>query len=304
MHSMNETENLNTEVDRLIGSIYRKIDSLISFLQSSSLFTAINGFLRTYYSFLLFGALINWNLLLATFLIVFAVYCMNNLIDEKDDEVNSPEKANFVSQNKKILTFAVAFSYIATIILGALENIFAVFVLFFPLFAGIIYSIQISHNIPRLKDIFGVKSLTVAISWAVGTTFLPSIGLNMPVAVIISIFYFFFVKSFVTTVLLDVRDIAGDKENGIITIPVGLGKPRTKNLLLVLTLSLIPVIYILLAYGLSIALFITMAFSIANSYWYVNYICNNDTIHKHVIQLLVHGEWFFMLGLCYITTLV
>ncbi len=297
--------HLNFIVNRIISSSYEKVDSLISFLQSSSLFTAINGFLRTYYSFLLFGALINWDLLLATFLIVFAVYCMNNLIDKDDDEVNSPEKANFVRQNKKILGVAVTLSYITTIVLGILESIIAVFILFFPLFAGFVYSIKISSRIPRLKDIFGVKSLTVALSWAVGTTFIPSLGLNnISIIFIISIFYFFFVKSFVTTVLLDIRDIKGDAENGIKTIPVGLGKSKTQRLLTVVTLSLIPVIFILLIYGLPIALFITMAFSMANSYWYIHYICNNENIHKHVIQLLVHGEWFFVLALCFITRAV
>lgn len=305
MQSPEITDNLSIIANRLIDSSYEKIDNLISFLQSSSLFTAINGFLRTYYSFLLFGVFIKWDLLLATFLMIFAVYCMNNLIDKEEDEINSPEKANFVKRNKKILGFAVAFSYFTAIILGFLENIFAVLILLFPLFAGIIYSIQISPKIPRLKDIFGVKSLTVALSWAVGTALLPSINSsNIHIVVIILMFYFFFVKSFVTTVLLDVRDLKGDKKNGIITIPVGIGKPKTKKVLSLFALSLVPVISLLLVYGLSFGHFITITFSMANSYWYIHYICNNDNISGQVIQLLVHGEWFFVLGLFFILEMI
>lgn len=290
---------LNTFTNRL-NSVYKIIESLISFLLASSLFSAICGFLRTYYSFLLFGSVIKLDLLLATFLVVFAVYCMNNLTDKEEDEVNSPDKADFVLRNEKILGFAVAASYLTSIILGLLESIFAVFILLFPLFAGIIYSISISPKIPRLKDIVAVKNIIIALSWAVGTTFLPWTASNeTSILFIISIFYFFFVKSFVNSVVCDIRDIEGDRENNIITIPVEIGKLKTKKLLLALTFSIMPIISILLIYGLHIGYFITMAFSMINSYWHINYVCNNSSISKYM-SLLVHGEWFFVLALCFV----
>ncbi len=300
MQVVDETKYVNIVVNKLINSSYGKIESLISFLLTSTLFTAICGFLRTYYPFLLFGAVINWYLLLATFLVVFAVYCMNNLTDKEEDEVNSPEKANFVNSNLKILTFAVAFSYLIAIILGILNGIFAVLILIFPLCAGIIYSIKIHPKIPRLKDIFAVKNIIIALSWAVVTTFIPAINSNeISWIFIISIFYFFFVKSFVNSVVCDVRDIEGDRKNGIKTIPVGIGKLKTKKLLSVLTFSIMPAISILLLYGLSIGYFMTMAFSMINSYWHINYVCNSGEISKYM-SLLVHGEWFFVLALCFI----
>jgi len=298
------TTHLNIVMNKWVNSSYEKIESLISFLLSSSLFSAICGSLRTYYSFLLFESLIKWDLLLATFLVIFAVYCMNNLTDKEEDEVNSLEKANFVSGNEKILGFAVFSSYFTSIILGILESIFAVFILLFPLFAGIIYSIRISPKIPRLKDIFAVKNIIIALSWAVGTTFLPLVNSNeMPVIFIISIFYFFFVKSFVNSVVCDIRDIEGDRENDIITIPVRIGKLKTKKLLLVLTFSIMPIISILLVYGLTIGYFITLTFSMINSYWHINYVCNSSTISKYM-SLLVHGEWFFVLALCFIIKII
>ena len=300
MHLIDETKNLNIVVNHLINSSYNKIEYLITFLLKSTLFTAICGFLRAFYPFLLFGAIINWELLIATFLVVFAVYCMNNLTDKEEDEVSSPEKADFTKNNKKILTFAVASSYFVAIILGILNNLFAVLILLFPLYAGIIYSIQISPKIPRLKDIFAVKNIIIALSWAVGTTFLPLVSPNnIPTVVVISIFYFFFVKSFVNSVVCDIRDLKGDRENGIKTIPVGIGKSKTKKLLSALTFSIMPVISVLLFYGLSIGYFITMAFSMVNSYWHINYVCNSKEVSKYM-SLLVHGEWFFVLALCFI----
>ena len=305
MYSLEETKNLNTTLNKLLNSSYNKIKSLISFLLASSIFLAIGGFLKAYYSFFLFGALANWGLLLATFLVVFAVYCMNKLTDKEEDAVNSPERVSFISGKEKILSFAVVISYFTAIILGILESIFAMLVLLVPLFAGIIYSIKLHPKIPRLKDILGVKNIITALSWAVGTTFLPLFSLNgTSLIFVISIFYFFFVKSFVNTVIFDVKDIEGDSKNGIITIPVRIGKLKTRNLLSVLTLSLIPVVLILLSYGLSISIFITMVFGVINTYWYTHYACDSSKINGRNMQLLVHGEWFFVLTLCYIVTLI
>lgn len=303
MQTVSETKRANVVINKLINSSYGKIESLISFLLSSSLYMSINGFLKAYYSFLLYGILIKWDLLLATFLSVFAVYCMNRLTDKEEDAVNSPERASFVDGNEKILGFILFFSYFTAIILGLLESFFAMFILLFPLCAGIIYNIKISSKIPRLKDIFAVKNIITALSWAVGTAFLPltnSSGLSL--ILIISLFYFFFIKSFVNTVLYDIRDIEGDRKNGIRTIPVGIGKLKTKKLLLILTSSLIPLSLILLLINeISLVSFITMIFCIFNAYWYINYTCNSQKIHKYKMPLLINGEWFFVLGLWYIT---
>lgn len=302
MQVVDKTKPVNVVVNKLINSSYGKIEKLASFLLSSSLYMSINGFLKAYYSFLLYGILIKWDLLLATFLSVFAVYCMNRLTDKEEDAVNSPERANFVEGNEKILVFILFLSYFTAIILGLLNSFFAMFIILFPLCAGITYNIRISPKIPRLKDIFAVKNIITALSWAVGTAFLPltnSSGISL--TLIISLFYFFFIKSFVNTVLYDIRDIEGDRENGIRTIPVGIGKLKTKKLLLILTSSLIPVsLILLLTSEISLVSFITMIFCIFNAYWYINYTCNSKKIHKYKMPLLINGEWFFVLGLWYV----
>jgi 4-hydroxybenzoate polyprenyltransferase and related prenyltransferases len=297
---VDKTKYWSNVLNSFVNTSYEKIEKFISFLLKSALSTAIFGSLRTYYPFLLFGAVINWNLLLASFFVIFAVYCMNNLTDKNEDEVNSPEKASFVDNNKKTLTLAVGSSYIIAIILGLLDNIYAVFILLVPLFAGIVYSIQVSPRLPRLKDIFAVKNIIIALSWAIATTFIPAINTpNISWAIIIPIFYFFFVKSFVNSVVCDIRDIEGDTASGIITIPVGIGKEKTKKILSVLTFSIMPVISILLFCGLSFGYFITMAFSMINSYWHINYVSNAENISKYM-SFLVQGEWIFVLALCYI----
>ena len=304
MQLVDKTKYWNDLINSFVNTSYEKIEKFISFLLKSTLSTAIFGSLRAYYPFLLFGAVIDWSLLLSTFLVIFAVYCMNNLTDKEEDEVNSPEKASFVNSNEKTLIFAVGSSYIIAIILGLLDSFYAVIILLVPLFAGVVYSIKVSSKLPRLKDIFAVKNIIIALSWAVVTTFIPAINApNVSWAFIIPIFYFFFVKSFVNSVVCDIRDIEGDTANGIRTIPVGIGKEKTKKILSALTFSIIPLISILLFYGLSLGYFITMAFSMINSYWHINYVSNTEEVSKYM-SLLVHGEWIFVLVLCYIIAIV
>ncbi len=304
MQLVDKTKYWNGIINDFVNTSYEKIENFVSFLLKSTLSTAIFGSLRAYYPFLLFGAVISWNVFLATFLVIFAVYCMNNLTDKEEDEVNSPEKASFVNSNEKTLTFAVGSSYIIAIILGFLDSFYTVLILLVPLFAGVIYSIKVSSKLPRLKDIFAVKNIIIAISWAVATTLIPAIHApNISWVFITAILYFFFVKSFVNSVVCDIRDIKGDTANGITTIPVKIGKEKTKNILSALTFSIMPVISILLFCGLSLGYFMTMAFSMVNSYWHVNYVSNTEEVSKYM-SLLVHGEWIFVLVLCYIVTIV
>jgi 4-hydroxybenzoate polyprenyltransferase len=101
-----------------------------------------------------------------------------------------------------------------------------------------------------------------------------------------------------------VKDIEGDSKNGIITIPVRIGKLKTKKLLSGLTLSIIPLTVLLLSYGLSFGIFITMIFGVISTYWYIHYACDSSKINGRNMQLIVHGEWFFVLTLCYIVTLI
>lgn len=56
-------------------------------------------------------------------------------------------------------------------------------------------------------------------------TFLPATWFSWNFAMLLYIFFFFFIKSFVNTILFDVRDVKGDAENHVKTIPVFIGHP-------------------------------------------------------------------------------
>lgn len=283
-------------------SLFNKKMGILLFFYYSPIFTAVVGVLSVYYSFLLFGAIVNWNLVLMTFFMVFAVYSTNNLIEKDDDKIDYPQKAIFIKKNQKSISIAVIISYTAAIIIGALVNIIISLFLFSILLIGLIYSIKIFHWFSRLKDIVGIKSLTVALTWATSLTFIPSLGLkNLSLITSISIFYFFFVKCFITTILADIRDIKGDKKNGIKTIPIVIGKTQIQILLTILTLTIIPLILILSNQGLSYPLSTTMTFTIINTILYIYYTHKNK-INNHFIRIWVQGEWFITITLYLLLT--
>ncbi len=265
---------------------------IASFLISTSLFLAINGSFKVFFSGLLFN-IYAFNTVIITFLATFSTYGLNKLTDFKEDLINAPERAKAIKKIELIFKISVALSFFLSLVLGFFESILTLPILLFPLLLGILYSVRLSGKIPRLKDITGVKNLTIALSWAVGSTFLPLIYLsNKNNVLIILIFYFFFLKSYINSIIFDVRDIEGDRMSGVRTIPVSLGRDKTKILLLILNSTLL--LWLLVFRDYFMKYFYVLFFSIAYGYWYIMYFCGVRTKPGKSRDLLVDGEFIII----------
>ncbi len=271
-----------------------RIGNIISFLMVSSLFLSISSVLMLYLSFLLFGVALKPILLCAMFLVVYSVYSLNRVTDQEEDAVNAPERSIFVEGNERFLLAAAAVSYIVALVLGWLESPFAALILLFPIISGIAYSKNIfsAVGIPRLKDIFLVKSLIVASSWAVCAAFLPVIYLSGNFIKLGFVFPFFFIKMFINTVLFDVRDVEGDALNGVRTIPVVIGIKRTRQVLLILQSSLL--IWLVLFSELFSKYYVILIVSMIYGYIYILYFCNKNDHGNMSRDVLVDGEWIII----------
>lgn len=170
--------------------ILQSLNKFISLLVISSTIIATTGFLLPFFSFLLYEINIDFGLLLASFLITFAVYNLNKLTDIKEDSINNANRARFTEKNSHFIILAVIASSFIAIYLSYIKNIFAVFVILFPFCVGFVYSIKIANF--RLKDIIGIKSLSVGLSWAFIGTFIPIAVQSSNVLLVSLIFYFFF----------------------------------------------------------------------------------------------------------------
>ena len=275
------------------------IEDIVSFLTISSIFIAITGFLLPYFSFLLYEVKVNFNLLLASFLLTFAVYNLNKLTDVKEDSVNMPERAGFIEKNKHCVIFATITSYIIALSLSFLQNPLAIFIILFPFCTGIVYSIKLSSI--RLKDITGIKNITIALSWAVIGTFLPLTVSFRDFIIIPLVFYFFFIRVFIGSITFDVRDIEGDRISGVKTIPVVFGRQKTKNLLLLLNSTLIPWLAFSYLSGFFHQYLFVLIFAVAYGYWYILHFCKEGIKIGKSMDLLVDGEWIPVVILCFLS---
>jgi len=247
-----------------------------------------------YISFLLLGVALKPILLCAMFLVVYSVYSLNRLTDQEEDAVNAPERSIFVEGNERFLLAIAVVSYLVALVLGWLESPFAASILLFPIISGIAYSKNIfsAFGIPRLKDIFLVKSLSVASSWAVCAAFLPALYLSGNFIKLGFIFPFFFIKMFINTVLFDVRDVKGDALNGVKTIPVVIGIKKTRQFLFILQ-SLLLVLIVLFS-NLFSKYYVILIISMIYGYLYITYFCDENNHNEVLRDVLVDGEWIIM----------
>lgn len=276
----------------LLNHLYILFDKFLSFLIKSSIYIAVIGASEAYFPFLLYQISVEYSLLLANFLLTFTIYNLNKLTDIKEDSINLPERAGFINKNKKVITYATIASYVAALSLAFLQNSFAVLIILFPLCMGIVYSIKILSF--RLKDILGVKNAIIALAWAGTCSFLPiAVSFRAPIQILL-VFYFLFVRCVVNTATFDVRDIEGDRMSGVRTIPVVLGRKKTKNLLLLLNSTLIPWLAFSYFAGFFHQYLFVLIFAIGYGYWYILHFCKDELKIGKSLDLLVDGEWILI----------
>ena len=259
----------------------------------SSIFTSFTGVMMLYFSFFILGVTLKPALLCATFLVIYSVYSLNRLTDQEEDAVNMPERSLFVQGNERFLLALAVVSYVVALFLGWLESPFAAVILFVPLMSGILYSKNLfsAIGIPRLKDIFLVKSFIVASSWTICVSFLPALYMHGNFIKLWFVFPFFFIKIFINTILFDVRDVEGDALNGVKTVPVVIGITRTRQLLLIFQSIL--VIWSTFFSDLFSGYYSILIINMMYGYLYILYFCNNN--HRNISRdILVDGEWIIM----------
>jgi 4-hydroxy-3-methylbut-2-enyl diphosphate reductase len=169
---------------------------------------------------------------------------MNHLSDKESLRVNEPDRVEFYEKNKDILLTAGIASSLISLFLSIITGFTTFLIMLFSTCLGVAYSIKlIPHSISRyikyqrLKDIPASKDIFAALIWATVCVLVPVSagrweGLNR--ASIIS-FMFVFLISYIRSVLFDIRDIQGDRFVGRETIPIIIGKERTKVFLLCLS---------------------------------------------------------------------
>ena len=245
-----------------------------------------------YVSFLLegfftFGSAL---LLIAAFLLCFSVFSWNKVTDLKEDSINLPDMGQFTKKNRDYLIFASFEAINIALILAFFTNPVAVAIILFAFLVAFFYGL--GHSF-RIKDTLVLKNVTIAGTMAAVAVLLP-LALHANIAwIVLLLSYFIFVKVFITTVLNDVRDVDGDRKTGVHTIPVSLGRNKTRNLLLIINSTLVLWVAFSLIQGIFYPYAFVLILSVIYGYWVVLRFTRRAKTSR-LFYLLVNGEWAFL----------
>ncbi|WP_435358922.1 UbiA family prenyltransferase [Haloarchaeobius sp. DFWS5] len=159
------------------------------------------------------------------FLVAIAVYGSNKLVDD-EDAVNCPDRAAFVERHRRGLTILTVGSYLLSLGLAAVEGVASFGLVLLPGIAAVLYSVEWVPNDggTRLKDVLFVNTVLVAAAWAIPLTFLPlTYADKVPGLASLTIFGFFFLQTVVAGEVMNARDVAGDRREGVSTLSTRFG---------------------------------------------------------------------------------
>ena len=173
-------------------------------------------------------------------LVFYAVYSLDRAADADADGLTHPERARFSRRNARRMRAASLAAYALALVLAATRGGWAVAVALLPLVALLLYSFRIvpprlaRHlGFARIKEVLVLKNVWVAATLAGTATLLPITNADAtprwPAAAAMG--GFLFGRWWLNTLVFDLRDEAGDRANGLRTVPVVLGRARTLRLL-------------------------------------------------------------------------
>ncbi len=221
------------------------LKSVASFFIGSCTYVGLGAASLCYASTVLLGFQPRLSFSLIAALFIFSMQVLNHFANKEAVALNEPAKAKFFERKQHLFVGLGTAGAVASFILGFMlcKSIF--FCIFLASLFGIFYRLEI---IPKslskiiryrsLEQIPGSKEIFYSIAWAVSTSLIPFLGTTKSfipsLAVAIA---FAFSIAFIRAVVLDIRDIQGDRILGKETIPIAIGKERTKKILIAITAS-------------------------------------------------------------------
>ncbi|WP_083475297.1 UbiA family prenyltransferase [Methanogenium cariaci] len=231
------------------GNSDLNLRSLFDTLLYSSLYLCIAAVSMVYLSSVLQDIPISLAACGIMFLVTFSVYNLNRKTDEDEDAINHSRRYAFTKKYATVLMSVSLGTYVVAFLIAGIYGMMAVVITAIPLVNGILYSIPFlpprGFRYRRLKDIPPfVKNFIVGLAWALPVALLPAActGCSLGGEMTVAVGFFFFLLSFIDSTVFDIRDVKGDAETGVQTIPVILGIPKTRCLLSVMNCAGIAII--------------------------------------------------------------
>lgn len=217
--------------------------SVVGFLVYSNLFISIAATSVAYATMRLLELPPDPIALFIVFAATLFVYSLNRITDIEEDETNLPSRAAFTEQYGRLLFAIGIVLYLAAIAGGVWFGIRGAPFLVLPAIVAALYSLF------RVKQLLLVKNLIVGISWGiipVGVGVYYDIGVPTELVVLAG---FFTVMLTVAAAVFDIKDIEGDREEGIRTVPIVYGVAATRRGAIAVTICVAVAVIALVGVG-------------------------------------------------------
>lgn len=219
------------------------IKNIASFFVGSCIFVGLGAASLSYASAALLGIEPRLNFCLIAALFIFSMQVLNHFSNKEAVALNEPVRAKLYEKKQNLFIGLGIAGAVASFVLGFVISKHIFFCIFLASLFGIFYRLEI---IPKklsriiryrsLEQIPGSKEIFYGIAWGVSTALIPFLGIRRNFMPSLSIaIAFTFSIAFIRAVVLDIRDIQGDRILGKETIPIAIGKERTKTILIIIT---------------------------------------------------------------------
>lgn len=192
---------------------------------------------------------ITWDCLVIVYLTFYLIYLYNRLKEINVDYLTNPERTRHLKTYIRQIPIII-YLLIPIIIAGLIyfSNVFALIFTLLLLMLGFLYTISFKKTtgkIVALKDLYVATVFSLLAIFPV-IYYSYTLKNSSVVSILITFMVFIYFKVLMMQLFLDLKDLESDKLQGLLTIPVMLGREKTTNILKIaniLVTAIIPIFF-------------------------------------------------------------
>lgn len=245
---------------------------------------------------------ITWALPLVIYLSVLAINSYNRYEEYDTDILTNPERSEKMRKYIRFFPYLISLLLVvATIIVSQTATMQSLIFMGLLFILGLLYTLIFKG---WTKKVIGFKNFSIALPYSLMVIFTALYYGHPITGVVILIMIFYYIRIFMSAMYFDIKDIRGDKKEGLKTFAVVFGKDKTINILQWLNIiSFIPIL-VGLYYNLipfySVALFLTIPY--AN--YYLSKTSSKSINLSFLNNVIADGEFIFWLPYILIAKMV
>lgn len=230
---------------------------------------------------------ISFALLILIYLLFYSFYLFNRAGEVYIDFLTNPERAKYILKHYSKVPYILSLDVVLIgLVLFKINNTIIWIVSSLFLLFGFFYTIwfkKVTKYIPLFKNFYVAACFAVLVFYPI----LYNEGSFGKVAILFAIFIL--LKTALIQVFFDIKDIKGDKKEGLKTLPVLIGKDNT-IFNLILFSFLITIIYLFLAPELKLIFIFSFLFNVV-----VYLLLKNYPKISYYLAIGEFGVWFLII---------